>query len=46
VGLAINNILLFADLVVFPDVDLAQVRSIEALLSLSVLVIAMVWERG
>jgi hypothetical protein len=46
VGLAINNILLFADLVVFPDVDLTQVRSIAALLATSILVVAMVWERG
>jgi hypothetical protein len=45
VGLAANNVLLFADLVVFPNVDLAQLRSIEALVSISILVIAMVWER-
>jgi hypothetical protein len=45
VGLAINNILLFGDLVVFPDVDLSQARSIEALLSIGILVVAMVWER-
>jgi hypothetical protein len=45
VGLAVNNVLLFADLVIFPDIDLARVRSIEGLLSISILVIAMVWER-
>lgn len=45
VGLAINNVLLFVDLVVARDVDLASIRSIEALFSISILVIAMVWER-
>jgi len=45
VGLAMNNVLLFIDLVVVPEVNLAMVRSIEALFSISILVIAMVWER-
>jgi hypothetical protein len=45
VGLAVNNVLLFIDLVVVPEVNLAMVRSIEALFSISILVIAMVWER-
>lgn len=45
VGLAVNNALLVADLLVFPDVDLAQLRSIEALVSIGVLAIAMAWER-
>lgn len=46
VGLAVNNVLLFVDLVIFRDLDLASVRSIEALLSISILAIAMVWERS
>lgn len=45
VGLAVNNVLLFVDLVVVPSVDLASIRSVDAVISISILVIAMVWER-
>ena len=45
VGLAVNNVLLFVDLIVIPEVDLAAMRSIVALLSISVLVVALIWER-
>jgi hydrogenase/urease accessory protein HupE len=45
VGLAVNNVLLFIDLVVVPEVNLATVRSTTALLSIGILVIALVWER-
>ena len=44
VGLAINNVLLFVDLVVLPDVDLRLVRSGSALVSLLLLVIGLIWE--
>lgn len=46
IGLAINNILLFLDLVVFPgpDVDLRLERSGSALVSLALLVIGLIWE--
>lgn len=44
VGLAINNILLFLDLVIFPDVDLQIVRSGSALFAIALLVIGLVWE--
>ena len=44
VGLAINNILLFVDLVLVPDVDLALVRSGIALVAVALLVIGMTWE--
>jgi len=43
-GLAINNILLFVDLVILPDVDLRIVRSGSALASLLLLVIGLIWE--
>lgn len=45
VGLAINNILLFVDLVVTgPDMDLRLFRSGSALLSVSLLTIGLIWE--
>jgi hypothetical protein len=45
IGLAINNVLLFIDLVVAPDVDLSWARSVTAVFSVSLLVIGMIWER-
>lgn len=45
VGLAINNVLLFIDLIVVPEVDLAMARTIVALFSVGVLAIALIWER-
>ena len=44
VGLAVNNILLFIDLVIVPDIDLAYARSGLALVSITLLVIGMIWE--
>jgi hypothetical protein len=43
-GLAINNILLFVDLVILPDVDLRLVRSGSALVSILLLVVGLIWE--
>lgn len=43
-GLAINNVLLFIDLVVVPNVNLAPIRSIVALASLLLLVIGLIVE--
>jgi hypothetical protein len=45
VGLAVNNVLLFVDRIVVPQVDLALVRTTTALFAVSVLVIALIWER-
>jgi hypothetical protein len=45
IGLAINNILLFVDLIILPDsIDLRVVRSGAALLSLLVMVAGLIWE--
>jgi len=45
VGLAINNILLFVDLVILPDsIDLRIVRSGSALVSLILMVAGLIWE--
>jgi hypothetical protein len=43
VGLAVNNLIVFVDLVVVPDVDLSMVRSVVALASLSALLFGLVW---
>ena len=43
-GLAVNNVLLFVDLVVVPDVDLILLRSATAAVSVLLLVFGLVWE--
>lgn len=43
-GLAINNILLFVDLVVVPELDLSVVRSATALVAIVLLLIGLLWE--
>jgi hypothetical protein len=44
IGLAINNILLFVDLVLVPDVDLRFFRTTSALVALALLTIGLIWE--
>jgi hypothetical protein len=43
-GLALNNILLFVDLILLPQVDLFVWRSIAALAGMSVLLYGLIWE--
>ena len=43
-GLAINNILLFIDVRVLPDVDLSVWRTIPAVIAVFILVFGLVWE--
>jgi hypothetical protein len=43
-GLTLNNVILFVDKVVAPDVDLAVVRLSTALASLLLLLAALIWE--
>jgi hypothetical protein len=45
VGLALNNILLFVDLVIVPTIDLSAYRTLCALASVLVLVFGLVWDR-
>jgi hypothetical protein len=45
VGLAINNVLLFVDRILFPEIDLALVRSATALFAVGLLVTVLIWER-
>jgi hypothetical protein len=43
-GLALNNVILFVDLVVVPDVDLMALRSLTALASVMLLLFGLIWE--
>lgn len=44
VGLALNNILLFVDLFIVPEVDLGVWRSVTALVALALMLIGLIWE--
>jgi hypothetical protein len=44
VGLALNNIILFIDLFVVPDVDLLLWRTLTALVALVLMLIGLIWE--
>ncbi|MDQ3336653.1 MAG: DUF5985 family protein [Myxococcota bacterium] len=44
VGLAINNILMFVDLIVLPDLDMSLLRSGTALVAVVLLLIGLLWE--
>jgi hypothetical protein len=43
-GLAINNVILFADLMIVPDTDLSMLRHVTALLALSAFVYGLIVE--
>ena len=44
VALAANNVVVFVDLIVVPDTDLALVRTLIALVGLAALLFALVWD--
>jgi hypothetical protein len=44
VGLAVNNLILFIDKVIAPDVDLSFWRNLPALLGLGALLYGLIWE--
>jgi hypothetical protein len=44
-GLALNNVLLFVDVVVMPSVDLSTLRSTAALLAVALLLVGLVFEQ-
>jgi hydrogenase/urease accessory protein HupE len=44
VGLAINNILLFLDLVVLPSIDLSLLRALTSFGAVAVLLYGFIWE--
>ena len=43
-GLALNNVLLFVDLGLVPDIDLSVWRSIPTLVGLALLIYGLVWD--
>ncbi len=46
VGLAVNNVLLFVDLFIVPDVDLDVWRSLTALIALGLMLVGLIWEQA
>jgi Family of unknown function (DUF5985) len=44
VALAVNNFLVFVDLVVLPSVDLLPLRHLSSLVGVSILIYGFVWE--
>jgi hypothetical protein len=44
VGLAVNNVLLFLDLVMVPAIDLSLWRGLSACAAMSVLIFGLIWE--
>ena len=44
VGLAINNAILFADMILFPNANLYWVRTLPALIGILLLIYGLVWE--
>lgn len=45
-GLGVNNILLFIDLVVVPTVDLSMYRALSALLAIGLLLFGLIWQES
>ena len=43
--LAIENIFLFLDVIIFPDMELFYIRSSLALIAVSVLLFGLIWEK-
>ena len=46
VGLTLSNVLVFVDLVVFPDVNLYTWRNVATLVAMAVLVYGLIWDSG
>ncbi len=44
VGLAVNNVILFVDIVLVPSIDLSLIRDSVALVAMLVLVFGLIWE--
>lgn len=44
VGLTINNVALFVDLVVFPEIDLRLARLIPAVIGMTLLLYGFIWD--
>ena len=46
IGLALNNVILFFDKVVAPDIDLSTWRLLPAFVGVCVLLFGLIWEAG
>jgi hypothetical protein len=46
VGLAVNNVLLFTDVFLIPDVSLELVRNVSALIALALMLLGLIWEKS
>lgn len=44
VGLALNNLLLFIDLIIVPTIDLGLIRACTSFIALGILVFGLIWE--
>lgn len=44
IGLAVNNALLYVDIVIVPDKDLSTVRTLPALLGVALLLYGLIWD--
>jgi hypothetical protein len=44
IGLTLNNLLLFIDLIIVPTVDLALYRSLTAAAAIMVLLLGLIWD--
>ena len=44
-GLALNNVLLFVDMVMVPAADWSTLRGLVALVAIMVLLLGLIWER-
>lgn len=44
IGLTLNNLLVFIDLLVFPEIDLSLSRNTAALLGMVLLLYGLIWE--
>lgn len=46
VGLAVNNVILFVDLFLVPQIDLSLWRTASALISLGLMLLGLIWEQA
>lgn len=46
VGLALNNLLVFVDLIMIPEIDLSLLRTGIALVAMMILIVGITWEEA
>ncbi len=45
IGLAINNVLVFFDLIVVPEVDLRLLRDVVAMIAMAIMLFGLIWDQ-